>query len=67
MPLHTFFGVVLLRSLVGVVTPTDALVYIVVITAVSFGIAALSYELFEKRFLRLKLRLMPQPAPAIKP
>jgi peptidoglycan/LPS O-acetylase OafA/YrhL len=67
LPLHTFFGIVLLRSLVGVVTPTDGLVYIVVITAVSFGIAALSYELFERRFLRLKLRLMPQPAPAVRP
>ena len=67
LPLHTFFGIALLRSLVGVVTPTEALVYIVVVTAVSFGIAALSYELFEKRFLRLKLRLMPQPAPAVRP
>jgi peptidoglycan/LPS O-acetylase OafA/YrhL len=67
LPLHTFFGIALLRSVVGVVTPTEALVYIVVLTAVSFGIAALSYELFERRFLRLKLHLMPQPTPAVKP
>jgi peptidoglycan/LPS O-acetylase OafA/YrhL len=67
LPLHTFFGLVVLHSLVGVATPAEGLVYVIVITALSFGLAALSYELFEKRFLRLKLRLMPQPVAAVKP
>ncbi len=68
LPLHTFFGTDLLRSLFGPVTPTAVLLlYIPAITAVSFGMAALSYELFEKRFLRLKLLLMPEPAPVVKP
>jgi peptidoglycan/LPS O-acetylase OafA/YrhL len=63
MPLHVFWGLALLhRVTAGHVTPTDALVYILVMTVVTFCLAALSYELFERRFLRLKLHLMPKPA-----
>jgi peptidoglycan/LPS O-acetylase OafA/YrhL len=61
LPLHTLFGIALLHRFSGDVTPTETLIYIVVMTVVSFVIAALSYELFEKRFLKLKFRLMPKP------
>jgi peptidoglycan/LPS O-acetylase OafA/YrhL len=61
LPLHTYLGITLLHKYAGVVTPTKCLLYIVVMTAVSFCLAALSYELFERRFLRLKLYLLPLP------
>jgi peptidoglycan/LPS O-acetylase OafA/YrhL len=68
MPLHTFLGVALLHRITGEhVTPTDTLIYIAIMIVATFGLAALSYELFERRFLRLKVHLMPKPAAAPTP
>jgi peptidoglycan/LPS O-acetylase OafA/YrhL len=59
LPLHLFLGTVLLHYFAPHVTPAAALLYAAAMTVASFVLAALSYELFESRFLRLKRRLMP--------
>jgi peptidoglycan/LPS O-acetylase OafA/YrhL len=58
MPLHVFLGAPLLHRFVADVTPGIALTYTASVTLATFGIAALSYELFESRFLRLKRRFV---------
>lgn len=59
LPLHVLFGTALLHLFASDLTPTVALLYTVGMTALSFLVAALSYELFERHFLKLKRRLMP--------
>jgi peptidoglycan/LPS O-acetylase OafA/YrhL len=59
LPLHLFLGAVLLHYFAPHVTPAAALLYAAAMTVASFVLAALCYELFESRFLRLKRKLMP--------
>ena len=61
MPLHVFFGVALLHAIVGA-HPSHAAAFIYITSSIvaSFALAALSYHLFERHFLRLKERLMPR-------
>jgi peptidoglycan/LPS O-acetylase OafA/YrhL len=59
LPLSVFFGVPLLHRLTAHPAPAVSLTYTLVMTAATFGLAALSYEFFESPFLRLKRRLMP--------
>lgn len=59
LPLHVFVFGPLLHRLVPHVTPAIALTYSTAMIVISFGIAALSYELFERRFLSLKRYLVP--------
>lgn len=60
LPLHMFFGNVLLHRLVPKVTTGVGLIYSLAIIVVSFVVAAASYELFERHFLKLKGTLMPR-------
>jgi peptidoglycan/LPS O-acetylase OafA/YrhL len=62
LPLHMYFGNLLLHRLVGNVTTGVGLIYSLAIIVASFAVAAASYELFERYFLRLKGNLMPRPA-----
>jgi peptidoglycan/LPS O-acetylase OafA/YrhL len=56
VPLHLFVGL----PIVGADPSLPiALVYIVAMTAVTFGAAAVSYHFYERRFLLLKTRLAP--------
>jgi peptidoglycan/LPS O-acetylase OafA/YrhL len=59
LPLHVFFGAVLLRRITSHPTPATALIYTAGLTVASFLVAAASYELFERRFLRMKRWLVP--------
>lgn len=59
LPLHVFFGVPLLQRIVPHLTPRVELVYTASITLVTFILAAISFELFERRFLNMKHRLVP--------
>jgi peptidoglycan/LPS O-acetylase OafA/YrhL len=61
LPLHVFFGMPLLHRLAPRVTPLMALGYVLIMTLAIFLLAALSFELFERRFLRLKHRFEPLP------
>jgi peptidoglycan/LPS O-acetylase OafA/YrhL len=62
LPLHVYVGGPLLHRLVDHVTTRIALGYALIVIAASFLLAAASYELYERHFLRLKERLMPRPA-----
>ena len=62
LPLHMFFGNLLLHRLVGKVTTGVGLIYSLAVVVGSFVAAAASYELFERHFLRLKGNLMPRSA-----
>jgi len=59
LPLHLTLGAPLLQALrqSGLAPLPAGLAYVVLATAAVFGLAALSYHLFEARFLRLKSRL----------
>ena len=57
LPLHVFFGAPLLYRLVPKLTPKVILGYTAAMTLATFLLAALSFELFERRFLRLKRQL----------
>jgi len=59
LPLHVFVFGPLLHRLVAQVTPAISLAYSTAMIVITFGIAALSYECFERRFLRLKRFLVP--------
>jgi peptidoglycan/LPS O-acetylase OafA/YrhL len=60
MPLHVFFGGALLHRLVGPhPTHSQIFAYMVASIAVNFIAAAISYHLFERHFLQLKRKLMP--------
>jgi peptidoglycan/LPS O-acetylase OafA/YrhL len=63
LPLHVFVGSPLLHRFAAAVTPGVALTYTAGMTVATFLVAAVSYELFEQRFLRLKYRFTPAPAP----
>ena len=56
VPLHLFIGIPIVGE-----SPSlpIALAYLVAMTAVTFGAAAASYHLFERRFLALKARIAP--------
>jgi peptidoglycan/LPS O-acetylase OafA/YrhL len=59
LPLHVFISGPLFHRLSPHPTAAQSFGYAAVMTVVSFLVAALSYELFEKRFLRLKTRFTP--------
>jgi peptidoglycan/LPS O-acetylase OafA/YrhL len=59
LPLHVFFTGPLFHRLAPQPTVAESLGYAAGMTLVSFALAALSYELYEKRFLKLKHRLRP--------
>ncbi|MEP6899791.1 MAG: acyltransferase [Rhodanobacter sp.] len=61
-PLHLFVGLPLLARFAATPTLAQALAYEVVAVAVTFGLAALSWHAYERRFLALKSRLAPLPA-----
>jgi len=63
-PLHVYVGLPLLAKLDANPGLVTGLGYEVVLTAVTFGLAAISYHLFESRFLALKPRLAPVGASA---
>ncbi len=60
LPLHVFIGGPLMLRLVPQPNAWQAIAYTVVMMGITFLLAALSYELFERRFLELKRRLMPK-------
>jgi peptidoglycan/LPS O-acetylase OafA/YrhL len=59
LPLHVFFGMAVLHRIAPNPTAAQELIYTAVMIVASFLLAALSYELFERRFLSLKRKLMP--------
>lgn len=66
LPLHVFLGAPLLYQLVPKLTPRIILGYTLAMIALTFVVAALSFELFESRFLRMKRLLTPAvAAPAV--
>jgi peptidoglycan/LPS O-acetylase OafA/YrhL len=60
-PLHLFVGLPLLTKLGAAPTLMEALAYEAAAIATTFGLAAISWHLYERRFLALKARLAPQP------
>ena len=56
MPLHLYVGLPIVGASPSLPV---AIAYLAVMTAVTFGIAAASYHLFERRFLALKARIAP--------
>jgi peptidoglycan/LPS O-acetylase OafA/YrhL len=60
LPLHVFFGGPLLHRYFPQPTVGQSLLYTAAVTLATFLLAALSYELFERRFLDLKRKLMPK-------
>ncbi len=60
LPLSVFIAFPLLQHLVPDINTAVRAGYVVVMTVVTFCLAALSYEFFESPFLRLKGRLMPR-------
>jgi len=62
LPLSVFVAFPLLQRMFPHITTTVGLTYAVIMTVVTFCLAAVSYELFESPFLRLKGRLMPKNA-----
>jgi peptidoglycan/LPS O-acetylase OafA/YrhL len=60
LPLHVFFGAALLHRYAPDPSPLESIVYTVLMTVAAFLVAAVSYELYESRFLRLKRKLMPK-------
>jgi peptidoglycan/LPS O-acetylase OafA/YrhL len=61
LPLHVFFGAELMHRIAPHPTATQALAYTTVMMVITFVLAALSYELFERQFLKLKRKMMPTP------
>ena len=59
-PLHVYVGLPLLAKLDAEPHVPAGLIYAVAMTLATLGLAALSYHLFEVRFLRLKPKLAPQ-------
>jgi peptidoglycan/LPS O-acetylase OafA/YrhL len=59
LPLHVFFTGPLFHRLAPHPTAAESFAYAAIMTGVSFALAALSYELFERRFLKLKNKLTP--------
>ena len=67
LPLHVFFGVPLLNRFAPHMSHRLALTYTAAVTLVTFLLAALSFELFESRFLKMKRWLVPAPAALAEP
>jgi peptidoglycan/LPS O-acetylase OafA/YrhL len=70
LPLHLFVGLPLLHRLAPHVSTPVALIYIAVMIAVTFGLSALSYRYFERPFLNMKRRFIPDrtsPAALVEP
>jgi peptidoglycan/LPS O-acetylase OafA/YrhL len=61
LPLHVFFGAEIMHRIAPHPTAAQALAYTTVMMGVAFVVAALSYELFERQFLKLKRKMMPTP------
>lgn len=61
-PLHLFVGLPLLARLGTGPTLAQALAYEVLAIATTFGLAAISWHAYERRFLALKPRFAPLPA-----
>ena len=59
-PLHVYVGLPILARLDATPGVPAGLVYAVAMTVLTLGLAALSYHLFEVRFLRLKPKLAPR-------
>ncbi len=59
LPLHVFLGAPALQRFFPHINVFGTLAYIATMVLVSFMVAALSYELFERRFLLLKRRFSP--------
>jgi peptidoglycan/LPS O-acetylase OafA/YrhL len=64
-PLHVYVGVPILEHLNPTYGTASGAIYELVMALVTFGLAMLSYHLFEVRFLRLKPTLAPVATPAI--
>ncbi len=62
-PLHLFVGLPVLTTLVATPTLAEGLIYEVVGIAVTFVLGAISWHLWERRFLALKFRFAPLPVP----
>jgi peptidoglycan/LPS O-acetylase OafA/YrhL len=62
LPLSVFFGIPLLHWITLRSSPAVGVTYVLVMTLLTFILAAVSYELFESPFLRMKRRLMPTKA-----
>ncbi|OOG53823.1 hypothetical protein B0E48_15600 [Rhodanobacter sp. C03] len=60
-PLHLFVGLPLLAKIGSMPTLAEALVYEAAAILVTFGLAAISWHAYERRFLALKSRLAPLP------
>jgi peptidoglycan/LPS O-acetylase OafA/YrhL len=58
-PLHLFVGLPLLARFISTPSLAEALVYEVVAIATTFGMAAVSWHMYERHFLALKSRLAP--------
>jgi peptidoglycan/LPS O-acetylase OafA/YrhL len=58
-PLHVYVGLPLLARIDTKQTSAVGVTYILALGLITFGLAALSYHLYEQRFLRLKPRLAP--------
>jgi peptidoglycan/LPS O-acetylase OafA/YrhL len=65
LPLHLFVGLPLLHRLAPHLSSGIALVYIAAVIALTFGLSAMSYRYFERPFLSMKHRFVPdRTAPA---
>jgi peptidoglycan/LPS O-acetylase OafA/YrhL len=60
LPLHVYIGNTLLHHFAPNVSPGVAVAYALASIVVNFVLAAASYELYERHFLRLKRFFMPQ-------
>jgi peptidoglycan/LPS O-acetylase OafA/YrhL len=65
LPLHMFVGLPLLHRWAPQESTAVAVAYLVAMTLLTFGLSALSYRYFERPFLSMKRRFVPdRPAPA---
>jgi len=61
-PLHIFVGLPLMQRLGRAPTLAEAIAYEIAAGIATFAVAAVSYHVYERRFLALKPRLAPMPA-----
>ena len=62
-PLHVYVGLPILEKIKPTYGTATGVIYALVLGLVTFGLAMLSYHLFEVRFLRLKPKLRPARSP----